>query len=136
MPFSQSMPVVSPPAKVRQEPVSAVVLPIALGLLIALPWLANGYIFGTDWPGRRMYVVPSEVSSSAPLQLLLAAIARLVGGEATGKILVFAILIAGGILAYLGIPSQSQVARAAGAVIFVANPFVFGRLHYGQLPLL
>jgi hypothetical protein len=73
-------------------------LPVALGafpaLLIAGPWLASGYIFGTDWPGPRNFAFPSEISSSYLLQALLAAVSRVIGGEATGKVFVLGIVFA------------------------------------------
>src|SRR5438445_4080838 len=112
------------------------VLAISTALLVAGPWLAPGYIFGTDWPGPTRFEFPVEVSSSAPLQVALGAISWVVGAEATGKILVFAILAGGALAAYLAVPTAGFVGRTAGATLFIANPFVFGRLHYGQLYLL
>ena len=112
-------------------------LPVALGaflaLLIAGPWLASGYIFGTDWPGPRNFAFPSEISSSYLLQALLAAVSRVIGGEATGKVFVLGILFVAALTAYRAVPVDGFVARAAGAGIYVLNPFVYGRLHYGQL---
>src|SRR5438445_7749740 len=63
-----------------------------LTLLIAGPWLLPGYLFGTDWPGPRQILFPTEVSSSAPLQAALAMVSLAIGGEATGKLLVVALL--------------------------------------------
>jgi len=107
-----------------------------LTLLVAGPWLWRGYLFGTDWPGPRHVFMPTELSSSAPLQAILALGSDLLGGEIVGKVFVLAILFGAGILAYLAIPTKSLVARAAGAALYVLNPFVHGRLHYGQLFLL
>jgi hypothetical protein len=109
---------------------------ISLALLVAGPWLQPGYIFGTDWPGPARFELPVEVSSSAPVQVVLATISWVVGAEATGKLLVFAILAGGALAAYLAVPIAGFVGRAGGATLFIANPFVFGRLHYGQLYLL
>ena len=105
-------------------------------LLIAAPWLRPGYLFGTDWPGPRRFDWPAQVSSAAAAEISLAALSSLIGGEATGKVLVVAILFAAGALAYRAIPADSFAARAAAASLFVVNPFVYGRLHYGQLFLL
>src|SRR5437773_6243409 len=113
-----------------------VVLAISIALLVAGPWLQPGYIFGTDWPGPARFGLPAEVSSSAPLQVALAAVSWVVGPEATGKILVFAILAGGALAAYKAVPTAGFIGRAAAATLFIANPFVFGRLHYGQLYLL
>jgi hypothetical protein len=109
---------------------------IALVLLVAAPWLAPGYLFGTDWPGPRRFDLPSEISSSAPLQVILVAISLLVGPAATGKILVLAALVGGAMTAFRAIPTAGVAGRAVAATLYVANPFVFGRLHYGQLYLL
>src|SRR6266581_6221567 len=109
---------------------------IALALLVAVPWLQPGYLFGTDWPGPTRFGLPAEVSSSAPLQVALAAVSWAVGPEATGKILVFAILAGGALAAYTAVPTTGFIGRVGAATLFIANPFVFGRLHYGQLYLL
>lgn len=109
---------------------------LILAALIALPWLEPGYLFGTDWPGPRRFPLPSGLSSSAPLQALLAGVSWVVGPEATGKILVFALLGAAGVGASRAVPSAGLAGRVAAATLFVTNPFVFGRLHYGQLFLL
>src|SRR5207249_2644684 len=46
-----------------------------LTALVAGPWLGVGYLFGTDWPGPRRFDFPANISSAAPLQALLAAVA-------------------------------------------------------------
>jgi hypothetical protein len=107
-----------------------------LTLLVAGPWLGNGYLFGTDWPGPRRFDFPSTLSSSAPLQFALAAVSGLVSGELTGKLVVFSLLFTAAVAAYRAIPVASFPPRAAGATVYVLNPFVYGRLHYGQLFLL
>jgi hypothetical protein len=107
-----------------------------LTLLIAGAWLAPGYFFGTDWPGPRRFDFPTALSSSAGLQFVLAAASRAIGGEATGKLFVFAILLSAPALAYRAVPAGGFLARATAATIYVVNPFVYGRLHYGQLFLL
>jgi hypothetical protein len=116
------------------------ILPIVLGLFLALiiagPWLIGGYIFATDWPGHRHFAFPSEVSSSYLLRVLVAAGFGLLGGEPAGKLFVLGILFVAGFTAYKAAPVECFVARAAGAGIYVLNPFVYGRLQYGQLFLL
>jgi hypothetical protein len=105
-------------------------------LVIASPWLQGGYLFGTDWPGPRRFDWPTALSSSAPLQAILAATSRVLSAELTGKLFVVAILFVAGQMAYRAVPADGFVPRAAGAVVYVFNPFVFGRMHYGQLYLL
>src|SRR5438876_11398614 len=65
-----------------------------LTLVVAGPWLLPGYVFGTDWPGPRHLVFPTALSSSAPLEALLAAASYVVGGETAGKLLIVTSLFA------------------------------------------
>src|SRR2546423_1718246 len=83
------------PGKYDLRSALPVALAIVLALLVAAPWLQVGYLFGTDWPGPRRFELPSEISSSAPVELVLVGIARLAGAEVVGKILVLAILAGG-----------------------------------------
>ena len=107
-----------------------------LALLVAGPWLAPGYLFGTDWPGPRHLSFPTDAASWAPLQALLAFASQSVGGELTGKLLIVGALLGAGATAFRALPVGGFVPRAAAATIYVVNPFVYGRLHYGQLFLL
>jgi hypothetical protein len=105
-------------------------------LLIAGPWLAPGYLFGTDWPGPRRFDFPSVLSNSAPLEAVLAAVSRITSGEFTGKLFVVAMLFAAALMAFRAAPVDGFVPRAVASTVYVFNPFVFGRLHYGQIFLL
>jgi hypothetical protein len=107
-----------------------------LTLVVAGPWLLPGYLFGTDWPGPRHFAFPTNLASSALLQVLLAGLAWAAGGEAAGKVLVLGCLFAAGALAFRALPKGGFVPRAAAAALYVVNPFVYGRLHYGQISLL
>jgi hypothetical protein len=107
-----------------------------LTLLVAGPWLRGGYIFGTDWPGPRRFDFPVDRSNSAPLQVALAEVSRIASGEWTGKLFVLGLLFVGALMAYRAVPAGGFVPRAVASTVFLANPFVFGRLHYGQLYLL
>ena len=107
-----------------------------LTILIAGPWHSSGYIFGTDWPGPRRFDFPTEFSSSAPLQAALAAVSRILSSEVTGKLFVFGVLFVAAVTAYRAIPTEGFVPRATASIVYVVNPFVYGRLHYGQLYLL
>ncbi len=106
---------------------------IFLTLLVAAPWLPAGYIFGTDWPGPRRFDFPTVLSSSAPLETMLAAVSRVANGELTGKLFVFGLLFAAALMAFRAAPVDGFVPRAVASTLYVFNPFVFGRLHYGQL---
>jgi hypothetical protein len=107
-----------------------------LTLLVASPWLSSGYLFGTDWPGPRRFDFPSQISGSAPFEALLAISARILSSEVTGKLVVFGLLFVAALTAYRAVPIESFVPRAAASIVYVINPFVYGRLHYGQLFLL
>jgi hypothetical protein len=107
-----------------------------LTALVAGPWLLPGYLFGTDWPGPRRFDFPSAVSSYAPLEAVLASISSIVGGEVTGKLFVIAVLFTAAALAYRTVLGGGFIPRATAATIYLMNPFVYGRLHYGQIVLL
>jgi hypothetical protein len=105
----------------------------AVALLIAAPWLAPGYLFGTDWPGPRFIRWPTQLSSEAPGEAILAAISAAIPAEIAAKILVLGSLFVAALAAYTALPYGDFVSRAAASLIYVVNPFVYGRLHYGQL---
>jgi hypothetical protein len=107
-----------------------------LTVAIAGPWLVPGYLFGTDWPGPRRFDLPTVLSSEAPLRVALAVVAAFVGGEFASKVLIFGVLFAAATLSYKALPSGGFVPRAAASTIYVVNPFVYGRLHYGQFLVL
>lgn len=107
-----------------------------LTLLVAGPWLGSGYVFGTDWPGPRRFNFPTELSSSAPLQAALTVASDLVSGEVTSKLFIVGFLFAASLLAYRAAPAGGFAPRAAASAIYLLNPFVYGRFHYGQLYLI
>jgi hypothetical protein len=106
-----------------------------LTLLVAGPWLLPGYLFGTDWPGPRRFPFPTVLVSSAPLDAVLALASSAIGGEATGKLVFAGSLFIAAALAYRAAPARTFLPRALAATVYTVNPFVYGRLHYGQLYL-
>jgi len=108
----------------------------AITAAVALPWLAPGYLFGTDWAGPRFIRWPTQLSSSAPFEAALSAVSAVVSAEIAAKILVLTVVFVAALGAYLALPRGEFVPRAAGSLIYVLNPFVYGRLHYGQLFLI
>jgi len=119
------------------EPATGLIWSGFLTLAIGGPWLwASGYLFGTDWPGPRHLAWPSAISASIPAEAVLATVASLISAQLTGRLFVAAVLFGAAFTAYRAVPVDRFVPRAAGSGIFVLNPFVFGRLHYGQLFLL
>ena len=107
-----------------------------LALLIAGPWLVPGYFFGTDWPGPRHLRVPLDFSSATPFDSVLAAVAAFISAEITAKLLILVMLVAGGLGAFGAVPAGGFIPRAMASVIYVVNPFAYGRIHYGQLLLI
>lgn len=107
-----------------------------LTLLAAGPWLAGGYIFGTDFAGPRRFEFPTQLSNSAPLDGALAALSRVGTGEWAGKLFLLVLLFGAALLAYRAVPARGFLPGAVAATLYLVNPFVYGRLHYGQLYLL
>ncbi len=105
-------------------------------LLIAGPWLLPGYIFGTDWSGPRHIDFPNSLTNLAPPVAALAVIARVLSGELATKLLLVGSLFLAAITAYRALPWGGFVPRAIAALVYVMNPFVYGRLHYGQFFIL
>src|SRR5579864_1637422 len=109
---------------------------LLLTVLIAGPWLAGGYLFGTDWPGPRRIDFPTDLSNLSLTLTVLAVAARVLTAELTTKLLVFGVLFAATTTAYRALPRGGFIARAVASVVFVMNPFVYGRLEYGQFLVL
>jgi hypothetical protein len=107
-----------------------------LTLVVAAPWLLPGYLFGTDWPGPRHFAPPNASDNWAPVQVGLAEVTGVTGGETAGKLLVLGSLFAAAALAYRALPEGRFAPRATAATFYLVNPFVYGRLNYGQMYLL
>jgi hypothetical protein len=109
----------------------------ATTVLITAPWLSQpGYLFGTDFPGPRRFASSFSTTSNIPVEAALAFVSRLVTAQVTGKLLYMAIIFVATFAAYQALPVAGFVPRAAASTVYVFNPFVFGRFHYGQLFLL
>src|SRR2546428_292142 len=109
---------------------------ILLTLLIAGPWLLPGFVFGTDWPGPRHFSLPTDSSSETIFDGLLVTLSAIVSAEITTKLLIMAALLAAAVGAFRGLPVGGFIPQAMASVIYVVNPFVYGRIHYGQLLLI
>jgi hypothetical protein len=59
--------------------------------------------------------------------------ARLTSGEIAGKLLILGSLAVAALTAYRSLPSGGIAPRALASLVYVLNPFVYGRLHYGQV---
>jgi len=109
---------------------------LALTFLVAGPWVLPGFLFGTDWPGPRTIPWPTQFATTWPLQILLATCSKLVSAELTAKLLILGTVFTAAFLAYGALPVGDFIPRCMASLIYVLNPFVYGRLHYGQLFLL
>jgi len=107
-----------------------------LTLVVVGPWLSSGYIFGTDFAGPRHYAFPTFPTSYAALQAALALAAAGLPADVVGKVLIVSIFLTAGLGAYFGVPVGPFIARAAAALVYMINPFVYDRLAYGQLTVL
>ena len=124
------------PARQRVQGATPFLWAAALTLAIAAPWLLPGYIFGTDWSGPRRIDFPTSLTAMAPFLAVLAVVAKVLSGEMATKLLLLGCLFGAAITAYRALPWGGFVPRAVGSLIYVVNPFVYGRLHYGQVFLL
>jgi hypothetical protein len=124
------------PSVVRVPIAGKYLWPILLVALIAGPWLLPGYFFGTDWPGPRHFTVPTDFSSSTVLDAVLVVISAVVSAEVTSKLVITLALLAAAVGAFRAVPGGGFVPRALASGLYVLNPFVYGRIHYGQLALI
>jgi hypothetical protein len=104
-----------------------------LAVLVVGPWLLPGYIFGTDFAGDRRFDFPTSIHSYAAFEMALALFAKVFSAEATAKLLIFSSLFAAGLGAFRALPYGGFMPRAIASVVYMLNPFVYGRLLYGQL---
>lgn len=116
----------------ERDRATELLLAAGLVLLVAAPWLAPGYLFGTDWPGPRRFFFPTSLTSDAPLRFVLALASNVVSAEITTKVFVLVLLFMAAWLAYRAVPVGGRIPRLVAAVVYVCNPFVYGRFHYGQ----
>jgi hypothetical protein len=130
----------SPPTSTDKLPrldfAAAVVWSVFLTALVVGPWLAPGYLFGTDWPGPRRFDFPNYPYNWAPVEAALALVSRISSPETAGKLFVVAVLLVGALTAFRAAPAAGFVPRAMASTVYVLNPFVYGRLHYGQFLVL
>jgi len=70
------------------------------------------------------------------LEAVLAGLSRVASGEWTAKLFVVGLLFVAALMAYRAVPTGGFVPGAVASAVYLLNPFVFGRIHYGQLFLL
>jgi hypothetical protein len=120
----------------HQQSLLPFVWAISLVILVAGPWLAPGYIFGTDFSGPRHYSFPTGSSSYDGLQLVLALGSSVLPGDVVGKAFVVSILLGAALSSFLAVPTTGFTPRAVASLVYVFNPFVYDRLSYGQMTVL
>ena len=120
----------------RLRPVAPGLWVSFLTLLVVGPWLSPGYIFGTDFAGPRHFAFPSFPTSFAALQAALSLAAAALPPDLVGKLLIISAFLVAGLGAYYAVPAGPFMARAVAALVYMINPFVYGRLAYGQLTVL
>ncbi len=105
-------------------------------LVVGGLWLSAGYLFVTDFAGPRNFAFPATLSSSAPAGIALAIAAKILPGEIVGKVVIFGALFVAAVAAYRALPAGGALPRLVASLIYVFNPFIYGRLHYGHVFLL
>jgi hypothetical protein len=108
----------------------------AVTLIIAGPWLLPGYLFGTDWPGPRHIDFPNALTNAVGPFAVLALISHVLSGELATKLLLVGCIFVAATTAYRALPWGGFVPRAIASLVYLMNPFVYGRLHYGQVFLI
>ncbi|MDT0201313.1 hypothetical protein [Nocardioides sp. AE5] len=123
----------------RDAALAAVLAVLALGPAILLPGyvLVGDMVFVPDQPWKSTWLgadgsVPRAVPSDAVISLLGWALP----GSLVQKLVLFLTLFGAGLGAARLVGDRSQVARLAAMVLFVWNPFVYGRLAIGHWALL
>jgi len=121
-----------------------VLLPAAPYIVVALvvmgPLLLPGYIFALDMVFTPTMPSPTAITSSYVPQVLLHGLSLVVPAWLVQKIVLLAILIGSGVGAHrlLGYwkpriaPGDWRLARYAGGLLYMVNPFVYSRFMAGQ----
>src|SRR5260370_923990 len=84
----------------------------------------------------RHYAFPNFPTSSAALQAALGLAAAALPADVVGKVLIVSIFLRAGLGAFFAVPVGPFIGRAAAALVYMINPFVYDRLAYGQLTVL
>jgi hypothetical protein len=66
---------------------------------------------------------------------VLAAAGTILSAQIAAKLLIVGSLFAAALFAYRSLPRGEFVPRAMASIVYLLNPFVYGRLHYGQIAL-
>ncbi|HET7517791.1 MAG TPA: hypothetical protein VFN05_08880, partial [Actinomycetes bacterium] len=114
-----------------------------LALLALGPLLGRGYVLTYDMvfvprlelsPG--LLGLDTAVARSVPADLLVALASRLVPADLVQKLVLAGVFLGAAAGAARLVPSRSRTARAAAAVLYAWNPFLYERLVMGHWGLL
>ena len=120
--------------------------PVAGGLLALLalgPLLGRGYVLTYDMVfvprlelSPRLLGLDTAVARSVPADLLVALAGRLVPADLVQKLVLAGVFLGAAAGAARLVPSRSRTARAAAAVLYAWNAFLYERLVMGHWGLL
>lgn len=114
--------------------------PVVAALVLG-PLVGSGYLHFLDWsPGPQPRLElwpagPARVIPGLPLGLLLAGLQTALSGPAMQRLVLGGVLLLAGVGGYRLVPSSVGVARMAGGLLYMVNPFLYERLLAGQVGL-
>lgn len=105
---------------------------IALALLVLGPALLPGYILTLDMVFTPHLPWPASLSSLAPFEALLHILNWVIPSQLIEKATLLAILAGAGLGMHRLVPAKDPLARFAAGILYMINPFTYGRLMAGQ----
>lgn len=118
---------------------------LGLGVVVAIlgPVLRRGYllrydlVFVPDPPfGPVVWGSGSELPRAVPSELLAVGLSQLIPSDVAEKVLLAGVLALAAVGAARLAPVGHPAARIAAGLLYVWNPWVYGRLHLGQWAIL
>jgi hypothetical protein len=114
-------------------------VPPALGLLVLAPVLGRGFVLTYDMVfvphaplDRRLLGLGGEVPRAVPSDGVVALLSRLVPADVLQKLVLLGILVGAGAGVLRLLRGMEPFARAAGAALYLWNPYVAERLVLGH----
>jgi hypothetical protein len=105
---------------------------IALALLVLGPALLPGYILTLDMVFVPHLPWPSSLSSLAPYEAILHVLNLVIPSQLIEKAILIATLSGAGLGMHRLVPVKDPWPRFAAGVLYMINPFTYGRLMAGQ----
>ncbi len=107
-----------------------------LALVIMGPMLRPGFVLTLDMVFTPKLVAPTAVSNSYLFHWLLHVVNLVLPGQVVEKLLIFAILLTGGIGMYRLMQTKAELPRYFAGLFYTVNPFTYERWMAGQYLLL